>query len=208
MRPATYQSLSNIEREEFFSFLKSTHQNDSLASANMWSDNWQLKKETLPYLLEKTDRFNGINGEFYIFYDNKIPVACGGVYISSFSKFIGIAGVRTWVDTTYRHRAILREHMLPLHKKWCDARHLKIVALTFNQYNKNLIQVFKRNRLGETNNRIDNRESHHLFFNGLCEVPFLLTIQYTPQWLIYEQLDPVFDFDWTSIRVDNSLLIV
>jgi hypothetical protein len=208
MKILTYQSLTDIKRREFFAFLKSTQQNNSPANVNMWDDMWQLKKETLPYLLEKTDRFDEVNGAFHILYDNQIPVACGGVYVSAFSKFTGIAGVRTWVDPAYRHRAVLREHMLPLHKQWCHARHLKIVALTFNQYNKNLIQIFKRRRLGETNTRIDTRKSHHLFFNGLCEVPFLVNVQYTPQWLIYEQLDPVFNFDWTSIRVDSSSTIV
>lgn len=202
MKTLTYQSLSNNEQEEFFSFLRSTQQYDSPATVNMWSDNWQSKKETLPYLLEKTNRFDGVNGEFHIFYDDASPIACGGVYISSFSKFIGIAGVRTWVDPTYRHRSILREFMLPIHKQWCNNSNLKAVAVTFNQYNKNLIQVFKRKRLGEMSDRICTRNQQHLFFNGLVEVPFPVTVQYTPQWVIYEKLDLEFDFDWSLLKVD------
>jgi hypothetical protein len=201
LKTLTYRSLSNTEREEFFSFLKSTQQYDSPATANMWNDNWESKKETLPYLLEKTNRFDGENGEFHIFYDNTSPIACGGVYVSAFSQSVGIASVRTWVDPAYRHRAILREFMLPLHKQWCNNLGLKIVALTFNEYNKNLVQVFKRRRLGEMSDRIRTRNQQHLFFNGLVEVPFPVTIQYTPQWVIYEKLDPVFEFNWDSLKV-------
>ena len=201
---SSYRELSINKREEFFSFLKLTQRDNSPAAVNLWNDNWQLKNETLPYLLEHTDRFNGTNGEFHIFYDNNTPVACGGVYVSNFSNEVGIAGVRTWVDPAYRHRAILRESMLPLHKQWCKDHNLKIVALTFNKYNKNLIKVFKRRRLGEANSRIDTREPHHLFFNGLVEVPFLLTVQHTPQWLIYESLDQTFNFEWTDIKYTDS----
>jgi hypothetical protein len=204
MKSSAYHLLSDYKKEEFFSFLTLTHENKSPASVNMWHEEWSSRPETLPYLLEHTDRFNGHNGEFHIFYHDNNPVACSGVYISAFSKFIGIAGVRTWVDTAYRHRAVLREFMLPLHKQWCQNQQLKIIALTFNEYNKNLIQVFKRRRLGETIDRIDTRNSHHLFFNGLSEVPFPVTIQYTPQWAIYEKLDPTFEFDWSSLKVDKD----
>lgn len=200
MKKLTYNSLSNIEKKEFFSFLKTTKNYVSPAAVNMWDDNWKIKKETLPYLLENTNRFDGINGEFYIFYDNTTLIACGGVYISSFNNCIGIAGVRTWVDTKYRHSSILRESMLPVHKQWCVDRDIKIVSLTFNQYNKNLIQVFKRNRLGETFHRTTTRQEHHLFFNGLHEVPFLVNVQFTPQWLIYEKLDKNFYFNWNTIK--------
>jgi hypothetical protein len=204
MKSSAYHLLSDQKQEEFFSFLQLTHANKSPASANMWHADWPSHPETLPYLLEHTDRFNGHNGEFHILYHDHNPVACGGVYISAFNKFIGIAGVRTWVDVKYRHHAILREFMLPLHKQWCNNHELKIIALTFNEYNKNLIQVFKRKRLGETVNRIGTRNLHHLFFNGLLEVPFPVTIQYTPQWAIYEKLDPNFEFDWGSLKVDKD----
>mgnify|MGYP003352729159 CR=1 FL=1 len=65
---------------------------------------------------ETRSRFNGINGEFHIFYDGSSVVACGGVYVSQFNKHIAIAGVRTWTDNNYRHRSLLREYLLPLHK--------------------------------------------------------------------------------------------
>jgi hypothetical protein len=195
----SYQSLSANEREGFFSFLKSTQQKKSPASVNMWNEQWKTKPETLPFLLENTKRFNGTNGEFHILYDNKIPIACGGVYISEFSKYIALVGVRTWVSDEYRHASILREFILPFQKKWCIENNIKIAALSFNEYNKNLIQVFKRRRLGESTDRLNSRQPHHLFFNGVNEVPYPVVIQYTSQWVIYEQLDLNFEFDWGCI---------
>ena len=203
MKTLTYQSLSNTERGKFFSFLKSTHHSNSPATVNMWDDNWQSKKETLPYLLEKTNRFDGVNGEFHIFYDDVSPIACGGVYISDFSNRIAIGGVRTWVAKEYRNNSILREYLLPAHKLWCQERNIDIIALTFNEYNKNLPQVFKRRRLGESIERITTREPKHLFYSGLIEVPFAMSIQYTKQWVIYERLSD-WDFDWKIIEWKND----
>jgi hypothetical protein len=79
-------------------------------------------------------------------------------------------------------------------------KNMKIIALSFNDYNKNIIQIFKRGRLGEKPGRINSRESKNLFYNGLCEVKFPVTIQYTPQWVIYEQLDSSFKFDWNTLK--------
>jgi hypothetical protein len=43
------------------------------------------------------------------------------------------------------------------------------------------------------------RQPHHLFYNGAIEVKFPVTIQYTKQWVLYEKLDPRFEFDWQII---------
>jgi hypothetical protein len=78
-------------------------------------------------------------------------------------------------------------------------KNIKMIALSFNEYNKNIIQIFKRVRLGEKPGRTNNREPKHLFYNGLQEVKFTVTIQYTQQWVIYEQLDNSFEFDWNTL---------
>lgn len=197
-----YSELSLDERKRFYQFLKEI--NESLpASSNMWHDDWESKVETLPYILEKTDRFNGVSGEYNILYDNDNIVACGGVYISSFSTEVAIGGVRTWVAKEYRNNSLLREYLLPAHKAWAIERGLSILALTFNDYNKNLIKVFTRRRLGETIDRISTREPKHLFYAGIIEVKIPLKIQYTKQWMIYEQLKD-YDFDWKSIEWKND----
>ena len=52
-------------------------------------------------------------------------------------------------------------------------------------------------RLGEKRTA---RQPYHLFYNNFNEVEFPVTIQYTKQWIIYEKLDPNFDFNWISIQ--------
>lgn len=200
MKLVTYNNLSVIEKENFYTFLKSTQLETKPASANMWQDDWISKDTTLPFILKNTDRFNTVNGEYYILFDQSTIVACGGVYISDFSQDVAIIGVRTWVNKDYRNKSILREQLLPAQKKWCTDRNIKIIALTFNEYNKNLIQVFQKRRLGETIDRITTRKPYHLFYNNLTKVEFPVVIQYTKQWVIYEILDSTFNFDWKSIE--------
>jgi len=185
-------------KDMFFDFLKSTNTSDP-ASTNMWDDAWEDKSYTLPYILEKTDRFDGKNGEFHVVFDDDKIIACGGVYISAFSKDIAIAGTRTWVDKQYRNKLIMREVLLPRQKAWGIEKDCKIVAISVNEYNKNLLIPFKRIRLGEDKNRMSDRQPHHLFYNGAIEVDFPVEIQYTKQWVLYEKLDPCFDFDWSTI---------
>lgn len=196
----TYNNLTDIEKVDFFDYLNKTFNSDnSPAVENMWHDDWQNHPNTLPYLLENTNRFS-VNGEFFIIYVDNCIAACGGVYRSDFSPHISIGAVRTWTDKKSRHLSLLRETLFPLSKQWSISSGMKIMILSFNDYNKNLIQVFKRRRIGETEDRISTREPHHLFYNGLCEVEFPLNIQYTKQWVIYEKLDISWDFDWSSIK--------
>lgn len=198
----TLTTYNSENRESFFEYLKNENSTSEPAYKNMWDDNWYNNLDTLPYLLERLDRFDEPNGAFHIIKRDEKIIGCGGVYVSSFSPYVAIAGVRTWVSREERNNSILRECLLPEHKKWCIDRGIKVIALTFNHYNRNLINVFKRRRLGETTDRVSTRQPHHLFYNGLNEVVFPVTIQYTQQWVIYEKLDN-WDFDWSSIRFQD-----
>lgn len=199
MKIMSYSELS--DDSAFFNFLKTeSFEADQPARVNIWEENWKTNPHTLPYILTNTSRFDGINGEFFILYDNDEIVACGGVYISGFSKHIAIAGVRTWVKRDYRHLSLNKDYLLVKHKRWAMDRGMKMLALSFNEYNKNMIQIFKRNRLGESPGRITNREPKNIFYYGLHEVGFPVKIQYTPQWVIYEKLDNEFEFDWESLQ--------
>jgi hypothetical protein len=84
---------------------------------------------------------------------------------------------------------------------WCQEKNIKLIALTFNNYNKNLIQVFKKRRLGEKVDRLKTRNPGHLFYNNFNEVKFPVSIQYTKQWVVYEKLDINWDYDWSLIRL-------
>jgi hypothetical protein len=125
-------------------------------------------------------------------------MGCGGVYKSFFNDKIALAGVRTYVDIKYRHNSILREHLLPTHKRWAIDNNCNLVGLSFNEYNKNIIEIFKRRRLGESIDRMT-RDSHHLFYNGLNEVEYPVNIQNTKQYVIYELIND-YDYDWESIK--------
>lgn len=193
----SYFQLTTKQQKDFFQFCKEISFNSKdVAAKNMWGET----NNTLTYLLSHTDRISPPNGDFYILYDRDKIVSCSGVYRSNFNSEIAIAGVRTYVIEQYRHLSLNRDYLLIEQKKWCVKHNIKLIGLTFNDYNKNLIKVFKRKRLGEKTNRIISRSVDHLFYNGLNELHFPVNIQYTKQWIIYEKLDPNFDFDWLSIR--------
>jgi hypothetical protein len=203
MKIKSFYNLTFDEKETFWNFCKSAFLENSPASVNMWDNNWRDKANTLPYILEKTSRFKD-NGIFYILFDNDKIIACSGIYKAEFSDKVALAGVRTWIDKSYRNNSINREYLLPYQKSWALENNFKIIALTFNEYNKNVIQIFKRNRLGEKNNRINFRNPKHLFYSGLHEVKFPVTIQYTKQWVIYEKLDLDYNFNWEFLKYQND----
>lgn len=192
----TYKELSNFDKDAFFCFLKKTSEYKDNASINMFSND----KNGLIYILENENRFNDNQGEFHIVFSDDKIVGCGGIYKSAFSDQIAIGGVRTWVDPAFRNKGIIGSHLLPIHKEWAINNHCKIIALSFNDYNKNLISIFKRIRLGETKHRIKDRSPRNLFFDNFNELDFPVNIQYTPQWVIFEKLDQKFEFDWTSLK--------
>lgn len=172
---------------------KSYHDNSSPAHANMWGDS----KNTLSYILTSTDRFHEPLGTFYFLSDHNNIIGCSGIHISDFSNQIAVAGSRLWIDKNYRNKFLARDYFLPAQKKWAIDRKIKIIALTFNEYNKNLIQLWKRSRLGEN---MSERQPHHLFYNNFNEVSFPVNVKFTKQWLIYEKLDLSFEYDWNLIR--------
>lgn len=194
-----YGELTKNQKQIFFNFLKSTQQEkDKKASANMWHEDWCSRPETLPYILEKTDRFRN-KGLFNILFDKKTVVGCSGVYTSNFSRDIAIAGTRTWINKDYRNRLISREILLPYEKKWAINNNFKAIILTFNDYNKNLIQLWNRTRLGE--NRTE-RNLSHFGYNGIEIVPYPVEIQYTKQYVICEKLDITWNYDWSLLKIN------
>lgn len=193
----SYNNLTPNQKEIFFEFLRAASKETSQpAHENMWDDDWENKNYTLPYLLEKSDRFS-VHGVYNVLFDGDNIVACSGVYTSAFCDKLAIAGTRTWINKDYRNLSIAREYLLPEEKAWSVKNGFKAIALCFNDYNKNMPKLWKRLRFGE--NRTV-RQPYHIFYNGLDEVEFPVTIQYTKQWVMYEKLDPNFDFDWATIK--------
>lgn len=191
-----YKNLSVSQKEAFFNFLQEAKKETSQpAHENMWDDNWADKNYTLPYLLEKTDRFK-VGGMYNVLFDDDTVVACSGIYTSAFCPELAIAGTRTWINKKYRNKSIARD-ILVTEKAWAIQNDFKAVGICFNDYNKNLIEIWKRIRLGENRSP---RQPYHLFYNGVNEPGFPVTIQYTKQWIIFEKLDSSFEFDWDIIK--------
>lgn len=194
-----YKQLSLQQRETFFDFLREARKETTQpAHENMWDSDWQNQTHTLPYLLENTTRFS-IGGTYNIIFDSEVVVGCSGIYTSSFCPELAIAGTRTWINKEYRNKSIARD-MLATEKAWAITNKFKAVGICFNDYNKNLIKIWKRLRLGEKRTP---RQPYHLFYNGINEVKFPVIIQYTKQWVIYENLQKDFNFDWSNIKWEN-----
>lgn len=197
MQIINYYNLNDAQQQAFIEFLKMARtETTQPAHENMWDDDWQNKNNTLLYLLEKSDRFS-VRGIYNVLFDNDTVIACSGIYTSAFCKDLAIAGTRTWICKNYRNLSIAREQLLPAEKAWAIKNGFKAIAVCFNDYNKNMPKLWNRMRLGE--NRTP-RQPYHMFYNGLNEVPFPVTIQYTPQWVIYEKINAAFDFDWTTLQ--------
>lgn len=190
----SYYDLNNIEQNQFVDFLESIrHEKDQPAYINMIPGN---SKNTLLYILDNTSRFK-INGMFQILYNDTDIVGCSGAYQASFSQDICILGVRTWIRKDYRNKNIARDYLLPNEKKWAMKKGYKCVVLTFNDYNKNLLHLWFRSRLGKVTPK---REQYHFGFNGVHTLDFAVNIQYTKQYIIYEPLTDDFYFDWSVIE--------
>lgn len=201
----TYENLSHSEKEIFFDFCRhASREIQSPASKNMWIRNTFVKPWTLGYRLESSTDFNEPNGKFYILYDHDEVIGCSGIRVSDFHPLIFAAGVRTWIKKEYRNQSLNKKYFFPIQKKWAIEKNAKIIFLSFNDYNKNLIEVFKRNRLGEKNNRLHKRDETDLFSNGVNIIKYPLIIFKTKQWICYEKIDDEFDYDWSKLTFSDN----
>jgi len=163
------------------------------AAPNMWTEDWENNSHTLPFILTKTDRFFNNNGKFYLLIDNDKIVGCSGVYKSEYSEKLVIAGARTWLSRSYRNVQHLKNDFLPLQRDWAIEHKADVIALSFNKYNVSAIRLF---RIGQ---KTGSRSPRHIFYKNYNELDFPVIIQYTPQWVIYENLND-YQFDWEMIR--------
>jgi hypothetical protein len=188
---------------EILDFCKQAFEEKSEPShINMWHDDWENNSSTLPYLLYKSDRFINDNGDIFLMLDddNKI-LAISGINISDFDPYIALGGVRTWLNNDMRGKFVIGRYLLPMQLKWAKEHNIKIIALTFNDYNKRLIPYFKRSGFGIEKKR--NPDS--MFYNGQFHVEFPVTINYTKQWVIYHKIDEQYQPNWENIRfIENE----
>lgn len=174
-------------------FCKEESKEDHPAAENMWVENWQEDCRTLPYILQFTNRFKFNNGQFYLAFDDQKLIGCSGVYKSEYTEKLCFAGTRTWLNKTYRNNQILKNEFLPIQKDWVISEHAEVIALCFNSYNSSAIRLF---RIGQ---KTGTRSPRHLFSSNYNEVKFPVIVQFTEQWVIYENLGS-YRFDWNDIK--------
>jgi hypothetical protein len=183
---------------EILDFCKQAFEEKSQPShVNMWHDNWENVKVTLPYILYKTDRFANDNGDMFVLLndDNKI-LGMSGINVSDFDANVALGGVRTWLDIDFRGKFVIGKYFLPTQLKWAKEHNMKAMALTFNDYNKKLINNFKRSGFGIKKQRtVDS-----MFYNGHFYVDFPVIINHTKQWVVYHKIDEAYEPNWESIR--------
>jgi GNAT superfamily N-acetyltransferase len=156
--------------DQFFKFCKEASLQNDPAAVNMWADDWQDQPHTLPYILINSNRYSKPNGEFFLLMHLSEIIGCGGIYFSEFDPTFALAGCRTWMHRDYRNKSLPRELLLPAQKQWAKDRNASAVGITFNDYNKSLINTWKRTRLGEHRSP---RQPYHLFYDNLMRLSFL-----------------------------------
>ena len=164
---------------------------------NMWHKDWKNINSTFPYLLYNSNRFSNGNGDMFVLFDDDDNIlAVSGVNISEFDNNVALGGVRTWLNKDMRGQFVVGRYLLPIQLKWATEVGCKIVALTFNDYNKRLIPYFARSGFGIQKKRNPNS----MFYNGQHILDFPVTINYTKQWVIYHKIDETYFPDWDSIK--------
>jgi hypothetical protein len=137
---------------------------------------------------------------FNLVYDADKPIACGGAYVSDFDSKFAFVGVRSYVLPEYKNLLIARNYILTAHKKWAIENGMKAIGLSVNEYNKNIINLWKTPRIGR--NKLI-RKAQHLFYLNFNEVPFPVNIRETKQYVAYENLDS-WEYDWNKLRWQDS----
>lgn len=187
IRPYEYEMF-----DEVLEFCK-REANDDPASSNMWTSEWIYAPTTLPFILKNTSRFKKTNGIFHLILDDEKIIGCGGVYKARFDELVAFAGSRAWLNKNYRSQQIIRNVLLPEQKRWALQHDVKNIALSFNEYNKNLATIFQRGQ------RYRTRNPDHLFYSNFKAIEHLVLIQEVPQWVIVEEFDG-YQFDWSSLK--------
>jgi|Laugrespbdmm15sd_2_1035082.scaffolds.fasta_scaffold00755_2 hypothetical protein len=191
------RSFENVDRNQFFEFCRQAFLDTTQpAHTNMWAEHWQSETHTLPYLLEIEKRFLDPNGKFFVIYYNDYIVGCSGIYQSDFNQHICLAGIRSWINSDHRGRFLLGKYLFPEQVRWAKHHKYKQIAVTFNEYNVSLKNIFLRNGVGVQKNR----QADSLFYTGVHQVDFPVTIKHTKQWILYQKLDPVWLFDYSTIK--------
>jgi hypothetical protein len=187
-------------KNKFINFCQlASEETDTPAHENMYTKDWETNSKTLLYHVFISRRFYSNNGELYVLVKNEDEIiGTSGIYTSNFDPNISIAGSRAWILKKYRGKILLNNHRGPYaledQIEWAKQKNMKIVAFTFNVYNKNFVHYFNRAGLGYQNR---NKRFFNLKFNSL---KFPVNIQNTKQWIVYYNIDDSYNFNWKKLQ--------
>ena len=146
---------------------------DDPAAKNYAVDDWQDRHDTLLYAFYARKRFDIFN----MLYHKDTPIAMSGAYVFNHQPIIG---VRTFTHPDFRGGGYWCQarYILPAQIDYYDEKGYKKVWLTFNDYNKRLVNFIKR---------ISEGKSSHLgggpkkIYQNLTWHDKPRTVQYTKQ---------------------------
>ena len=158
------------------------------SSENMRLQDWQCTPNSLLYLLRKTNRFSCNQGLFTCLYDQTRLVALSGCYRSEWDQNVVIGGVRAWVIPEYRARYLQARWLLSAQKNWAYQNNCAVFCLSFNDYNKKLMNIITRS--GKYQNKAKKGVGYTRpdFYDNFTLLQQKVMIQYTPQWVVYQNL--------------------
>lgn len=168
------------------------------AAVNHNVEDWHEDEKSLPYILYHKNRYDR-RGEYFFLLDQGKIVAGSGIYRSDFCYELAIGGSRTYVNPDHRAKWLVAKYLLPAQLRWAERRSYHAVALTFNEYNKKVINAITRTGLGIKKNRTPDM----MFYDGVYTVDHPVVIKNTLQWIIYHKINKDFEFDWSSISSQN-----
>ena len=177
-------SINYNDLEDFCRFAEK--EIDKPAHVNMSYTDWENKPNSLLYLLHKTNRFSENNGIFICLYDDENMVAVSGCYKAEFDDVV-IGGVRAWVLPKYRAKYLQANYLLKYQREWCIRQNCKAFILTFNDYNKKLMDILIRDGKYKEKATKGVGFSRPNFYNNFQKLERKVIIQHTEQWVLYEK---------------------
>jgi hypothetical protein len=182
-------------------FCKRAEAEANPASKNMSIDDWENRPETLMYLLYKEGRFWNGKGVCNFLYYNSDCIGFSGAYISDFSKSVVIGGVRSYLLDGHKNKYLWAEYCLPSQMRFAYRACAGYFLLTFNEYNKNIANIFLRAGKGKGSGLGTKRHVHPGQFSSDIKLwPKRLIIKNTPQWALVKQIDFMHNYDFSQIE--------
>ncbi len=191
---------STFPMERMIEFCRKADDDQMPAAENMSVEDWEIKTNTLLYLIYKEKRFEQEKKARYkvIEVDGEI-IAGGGYYPLSGDPNICLLSTRTYTIPTARQRMWHAEFLLPQNLEEIKTLNYKVGLFVFNEYNLWLRKFIQR--IDEGLGAVFGYE-HASIYKGWESLKHPITIQNTKQWGLYRILDPGYRDQFLKVMAD------